>query len=204
MNVSHEDGVFLNFHALLLELDRRAAERVRGAGCPHCRGPLHAAPYPRKVRGVSEAAAERGRYELRLSLCCGREGCRKRSTPPSVRFDGRRIYAAIAVLLLSMRSEERSELPGATALVEAASCAPSWPTRARWRSWWQRGLLGTAVFAALRGHFSGPVDAERSPVSLLALFGGSAIDQCRSLLVALCPLSTRSVSLFCSQSAMAC
>lgn len=202
MNVSHESGSALNFHALLLELDRQAEQRVRAAGCERCQGPLYVAHYPRKVRGVSEEAAEAGRYGQRLSLCCGREGCRKRSTPPSVRFDGRRIYAAIAVLLLSIGASERSELEDAAELVETEP-APSWPTRSRWRSWWRSGLLQTAWFVALRGHFSGPVDAERSPASLLSMFGGGVVDQCRGLLCALSPLTTRSVSLLQSQSAMA-
>ena len=202
MNVSHESGGALNFHALLLELDRRAEERVRAAGCPHCRGPLYAAHYARKARGVSEEAAEVGRYDVRLSLCCGREGCRKRATPPSVRFDGRRIYAAIAVLMLSLSASERSELDGTAELVQPEP-APSWPTRTRWRSWWRSGLLETAWFAALRGQFVRPVDAERSPASLLTMFVGSIRDQCQSLLCALSPLTTRSVPLLSSQSAMA-
>lgn len=202
MNVSHESRGALNFHALLFELDRRAQERVRAAGCGLCRGPLHVAHYPRKVRGVSEEAAEAGRYGLRLSLCCGREGCRKRATPPSVRFDGRRIYAAIAVLLLSMRASERTQLQGAAELVQAAP-APSWPTRSRWRSWWRSELLQTAWFLSLRGHLARPVDAEHSPASLLSMFGGGVVEQCRSLLCALSPLTTRSVPLLASQSAMA-
>lgn len=203
MDVSHAEGGFLNFHALLLELDRRAAERVRAAGCSRCQGPLYVAHYPRKVRGVSASAEASGQYGLRLSLCCGREGCRKRSTPPSVRFDGRRIYAAIAVLVLSLRPAERSELQSAAALIATEPAAPSQPTRTRWRRWWQSGLFGTAVFAALRGRLRVPVDAMRSPASLLAMFVGNVADQCRSLLVALSPRSTQSVSLLCAQSAMA-
>jgi hypothetical protein len=199
--VSHDIGGALNFHAVLFELDRRAEARVRAAGCRHCRGPLYAAHYPRKARGISEEATEAGQYEKRLSLCCGREGCRKRATPPSVRFDGRRVYAAIAVLLLSLSASERSELEGSAALVQAEP-APSWPTRARWFSWWRAGLLQTAWFAVLRGQLMRPVDVERSPWSLLSMFGGSLVDQCRGLLCALSPLTTRSVSLLSSQSAM--
>jgi hypothetical protein len=200
--VSHDIGGALNFHAVLLELDRRAAAQVRSAGCPHCRGPLYAAHYPRKARGVSEEAVEAGQYEVRLSLCCGREGCRKRATPPSVRFDGRRVYAALAVLLLSLSSRERSELDGSAELVQPEP-APSWPTRARWLSWWRADVLQTAWFAVLRGRLVRPVDVERLPSSLLMMFGGSIRDQCRSLLCALSPLTTRSVSLLSSQSAMA-
>lgn len=199
--MSHDIGGALNFHAVLLELDRRAEAQVRAAGCAHCRGPLYAAHYPRKARGVSEEAAEVGQYEVRLSLCCGREGCRKRATPPSVRFDGRRVYAAIAVLLLSLSASERTEVEGCATLVRAEP-APSWPTRARWLSWWRAGLLHTAWFAVLRGQLVQPVDVDRSPSSLLSMFGGSIRDQCRSLLCALSPLTTRSLSLLSSHSAM--
>lgn len=201
-NMSHESGCALNFHAVLLELDRRALDRVRAAGCLGCQGPLYAAHYARKARGLSEEAAAAGRYGVRLSLCCGREGCRKRATPPSVRFDGRRVYAAIAVLVLSLRASERAERQVATALVQAAP-APSWPTRSRWRSWWRSGLLQTPWMSVLRGHFDRPVDAERSPASLLSMFGGGIAAQCRGLLVALSPLTTRSLPLLQSRIAMA-
>ena len=41
---------------------------------------------------------------LRLSFCCDREGCRKRVTPPSVRFLGRKVYlAAVMILINAMR-----------------------------------------------------------------------------------------------------
>lgn len=36
-------------------------------------------------------------------------------------------------------------------------------------------------FAALRGQFVKPVEAERSPASLLAMFGGNIRDRCRRL-----------------------
>jgi len=119
-----------------------------------------------------------------------------------VRFDGRRIYSALAVLLLSLSAGERSELEGSAELVQPEP-APSWPTQTRWRSWWRSGLFETAWFAALRGQFVRPVDAEGSPASLLRMFGGSIRDQYRSLLCALSPLTTRSVPLLSSQSAMA-
>ena len=41
---------------------------------------------------------------LRLSFCCDRDGCRKRVTPPSVRFLGRKVYlGAIVILISAMR-----------------------------------------------------------------------------------------------------
>lgn len=70
---------------LRLRFDRDLAAEAREQGC-RCGGVLHRADYPRKPRGgPSDLGPDYGR---RLSLCCAREGCRKRTTPPSVRFLG--------------------------------------------------------------------------------------------------------------------
>jgi hypothetical protein len=201
MNVSHESGSAFKFHALLFELDQRATERVRAAGCQRCGGPLYAAHYARKPRGLTGEASEMGRYDKRLSLCCGREGCRARATPPSVRFLGRRVYSAIAVLVLSLRGEERVQAQQASN-VERSAQAPSWLTRRRWRWWWCSGLLVLPWFAALRGHLSVSLDAQQSPECLLSQFTGSIHERCRRLLVLLSPLTTHSVLLEHSRMAM--
>ena len=39
-------------------------------------------------------------YRYRFSFCCDRDGCRKRVTPPSVRFLGRRVYLGAVVILI--------------------------------------------------------------------------------------------------------
>lgn len=54
-----------------------------------------------KPRGGALAAAGE-EHTLRFSLCCGREGCRKRAAPPSVRFLGRRVYLGAALLVASI------------------------------------------------------------------------------------------------------
>jgi hypothetical protein len=41
-------------------------------------------------------------FDRRFSLCCGREGCRRRATPPSVRFLGRRVYVGAVVIVASV------------------------------------------------------------------------------------------------------
>jgi len=130
--VLHEAAGEFNFHAWLLALDTQAAQQTRLQGCLRCAGPLYAAHYARKPRGLGPDALKAGRYEVRLSLCCGREGCRARATPPSVRFLGRRVYAAVAVLVLSL-CEALASLAASLA-IEAARLSPAWCTRRRW-SW---------------------------------------------------------------------
>jgi hypothetical protein len=189
--VLHEGACEFNFHALLLALDTHAAQQVRLQGCPRCAGPLYAAHYERKTRGLGPEALKAGRYEVRLSLCCGREGCRARATPPSVRFLGRRVYAAVAVLVLSLR-EALAGLP-ARAAVEEARQSPAWCTRRRWSFWWRQGLWSSPWFAAHRALFAMPAQPSEAPDCLLVQFAGSVHERLQRLLVMLSPLTTLSV-----------
>jgi hypothetical protein len=74
--------------AVLFEIDRGLAEEARLKGCGACGAVVHVADYPRKVRGSPWRLDET--HDRRLSFCCSRPGCRKRLTPPSVRFAARR------------------------------------------------------------------------------------------------------------------
>lgn len=190
---SHEAGSSIKFHEVLRALDERAAARVREAGCPRCGGRLYAAHYERKVRGLSDEAAEAGGYERRLSLCCGREGCRSRATPPSTRFSGRRIYATIAVLALSLSGAERTEASDVGGVAERRG-APARSTRRRWLSWWRVDLLQAPWFALLCAQLAEPLDGSNSPGSLLLRFTGSLCARLERLIVWLCPLTTSSLS----------
>ena len=73
------------FWSFLLAVDQDLAEETRKKACP-CGGRLHCANYLRKPRGTPVQLPEP--QCLRLSFCCDRDGCRKRVTPPSVRFLG--------------------------------------------------------------------------------------------------------------------
>jgi len=87
-----------SFWSFLFTVDQDLAETARKNGCS-CGGRLHRANYPRKPGGISISLPEEQR--VRLSFCCDREGCRKRVTPPSVRFLGRRVFVAAFVILIS-------------------------------------------------------------------------------------------------------
>lgn len=81
------------FFQSLCELDLALVAKLKARRCPHCGAPLDVANYPRKPRGLWEGHA------IRFSLCCRREGCRHRLTPPSLRFLGRKIYVGWVVIL---------------------------------------------------------------------------------------------------------
>ena len=86
------------FFDLLYILDRDLADQTRTPGCA-CGGRLHQAHYLRKPRGGPADLSPD--WERRFSFCCDRDGCRRRSTPPSLRFLGRRVYFGVAVVLVT-------------------------------------------------------------------------------------------------------
>lgn len=184
--MTHEDGLEIKLHAGLLALDEGALERVRRGGCERCGGRLHVAHYPRKARGLSAAAEAEGRYGTRLSLCCGREGCRRRSTPPSVRFLGPKVYVALVLVLVGLVEGERAG-------VVTTPRAPSWATRRRHRAWWQCTWLSSPWFAELAARLTEPVSSASLPGSLLSRFQGAIGERVTHLLCALAPWTTGSL-----------
>jgi hypothetical protein len=181
--------VFLNssllvderFYHVLASIDIDLAETARSAGCA-CSGVLHSARYPRKPRGqVNDPAGD----ARRASFCCAT--CRKRTTPASVRFLGRRVYlGAVVVLATAMqqgpspwRVRRLRELLGVSA-----------QTLARWRTWWAETFGETAFWKAARAAFSPPVAAAAAPSSLFERFAGELHEQLATLLRFLSPLST--------------
>ncbi len=91
----HQTGGLWSF---LSSVDKDLAECARRDGCS-CGGRLHCADYPRSPRSGLAHLPDECRY--RFSFCCDRDGCRKRVTPPSVRFLGRKVYLGVVVILVS-------------------------------------------------------------------------------------------------------
>jgi hypothetical protein len=186
------------FFAELMGLDAEIARQVAAAGCAHCGGPLHQANYGRKPRGGVIAVAGEG-LDLRHSLCCGREGCRKRALPPSLRFLGRRVYVEVVVLLASVVAQLAAALRDA----RAQTGVPARTLR-RWGAWWRQELPQSAFWASLRARFAPPPPAESElPHSLVtrleaelvqAASGSSLADVCRFGARLLAPITTRSVA----------
>ena len=197
--MSHEVELLFKVHGVLLALDERAAERVRVSGCTHCGARLDVANYPRKVRGLSAEGETAGAYEIRFSLCCSRDGCRHRATPPSVRFLGRKVYVALAMLLVSTGRAADTGSPPAIAVTRDA---PSWATRRRYRRWWAVEFFATPWFAEMAGRFAEPLDVVDAAASLLDHFMGSLRERAVGLLRLVSPLSTKSVAPDASRVAM--
>ena len=184
--MSHAPLVDARVWLLLLRVDGELAMKARGEGCP-CGGRLHSARFRRKPRrGLPEEL--RAAYGWRESLCCDR--CRKRVTPPSVRFLGRRVYLAALVVLVSAMTG--GVTAGRAARMEAL-VGVSVRTLQRWRAWWLRTFPRTVFWKEARGRVPS-VDESRLPASLLERFSarveeaGDGLVRCLAFLF---PITTR-------------
>lgn len=174
------------FHEQLLLFDRDLAAAARAAGCGACGGVLHSARFHRKPRGGPGGLGEA--FRQRFSFCCATDGCRRRTTPPSLRFLGRKVYLATVVTLISAM---RHGLTASRLRQLAATLGIDRRTVARWRAWWLATF--TADASAFRpiaaAAFVPPVDTSTLPASLLGRFAGGVEQQVVSLLRFLGPLT---------------
>ena len=169
-------------YTLLSLIDQDRAAQVRAAGCS-CGGVLHSARYPRKPRGG--AVEVRQIDHRRLSFCCN--ACRRRHTPRSVVYLGRRVYLGAVVLL---GSALRSTLSGKRLRELCVTLCVPRSTLDRWRAWWNAVFPSTPFWQALRGDFMPPVSAPL-PANLLSRFAVTdRLAQLSQTLHFLSPLST--------------
>jgi len=151
------------FHSVLLRIDEQLAVEARARGCPHCGGKLHSAPYPRRPRGWP---TEADGTATRLSFCC--YVCRGRVTPPSVRYMGRRVYSAAAMLLWSAVGQRTR--PGITTVLCNALEVPQ-RTLERRKDWWRSTFVESPFWQYARGMFMPLLDDSCLP--------GAMLERCR-------------------------
>ena len=171
-------------YEVLQRIDEDLAVRAQVAGCA-CGGRLHSARYPRKPRGGPHGL--RAQYEHRLSYCCAADGCRKRTTPPSVRFLGRKVYLGAVVVLVSALRQGPSPTR-VSVLHELFGVGER--TLRRWRQWWQRTFADGAFWHAARGRVLPVVSARDLPRGLVERFAGA--DRLAQVLRFLSPITTGS------------
>ena len=141
-----QDPAFFHF---LTRIDEEFAATIRRDHCRGCTGPLHVADYPRKPRGCP--AAVREAYSWRLSFTCGR--CDARTTSPSVRFAGRRVYLSVVLMLASPPGSSSGQVLCTLLSIPAR-------TLQRWRTWWRVDFALTPFWQSVRERFMPPVVTE--------------------------------------------
>jgi hypothetical protein len=147
-----------SFWSFLFTIDQDLAETARKNACS-CGGRLHRADYVRKPRGTPLQLPEPQR--VRLSFCCDRDGCRKRVTPPSVRFLGPKVYlGAIIIVISAMRQgptprrvRELSERFGADRR-----------TIARWQVFWREHVSQSPFWKVARARLTPVVEIVTVPL----------------------------------------
>jgi len=162
--------------------DAEIAEDVRVEGCRICGSALHRSDYDRKPRGFGET----NEFVKRISFCCEQDGCRKRYTPPSLRFFGRRVYEGVIVVLLTAmthgvndrRAEELREQLGLDRR-----------TLERWRQWWLETFPRSVFWRDVKGRFPKGIDHGILPLSLVEEFGAMRVNGLCHLMKFLSPIS---------------
>jgi hypothetical protein len=174
------------FWSFLVTVDEDLAETARKQRCP-CGGHLHCANYPRKPRGGPESLPED--YQLRFSFCCERDGCRKRTTPPSVRFLGSKVYLAVVVILVA--AMRQGATPRRVRELSARFGADR-RTIARWQVFWRELVPNTPFWKDARARLVLVVNTTPLPLALLDAFlcGPDDHDGWERLLRFLAPMTT--------------
>ncbi len=169
-----------HLYQLLEKVDADLTEKARQEGCLLCGGTLHRGDYARKPRGGPQ-------WDTRFSLCCAKEGCRRRHTPPSVRFMGRRVYAGLVVVLVSamihglkpQRVQRLHEVLGIDRR-----------TLKRWRQWWLGLFVQSSFWNEARARFMPPLCQKTLPLPLCVSFEVERRDRLLDLLRFLAPITT--------------
>lgn len=171
---------------ILRQVDKLFAEAEAKSGCRRCGGVLHRAEYPRAPRGPWTMGRE---HASRESFCCAT--CRRRHTPASVLFFGRRWYVAPVVVLVAALAH--GPTPARLAQIREVWGVSGDTVRA-WRRWWRVAFAGSAFWRAARGYLARPVAERELPFSLTVLFASTeamSTGELQRLLCWLRPVTTR-------------
>jgi hypothetical protein len=147
---------------IIQRIDRDSEIKAGSQPCDRCRGKLDRAYFSRKPRGVAEGF-ERA-FIVRPSFCCRVDGCRKRLTPPQLRFLGRKVFISVIVLLAAAMTQGPS--PKRLCQIQRElGIAPQ--TLRRWLTFWREVFAVSNSWIYVRGNFIPPVDESQLPGSLL-------------------------------------
>jgi len=153
------------FH-LLHCIDVDLARECQLARCPYCGGPLHHSSYLRKPRGGPDSIPDE--YLVRLSLCCGREECRRRTLPPSSLFMGRRVYWGCVILVVMTLRQNRPDGTSTGRLMRLFGVSRN--TVKRWIAYYRDIFPSGAGWQRLRGRISSLVRDNELPGGLVKYF----------------------------------
>lgn len=178
------------FYSVLEKIDADMASTAREGGCKRCGGVLHSARYPRRPRGGPDDLG--GGYAYRLSLCCDEDVCRKRLTPASVRFLGRKVYLGAVVVLATVlrHGATRVRMERLRALFGVSA-----KTVKRWRAFWLQSVTASDFWKVGKADFMPQVDEASLPMSLLLRFAGTGAQPLAHLLRFISPMTSSALTM---------
>ncbi len=153
------------FYRLYL-IDKKVAEKYRKKPCPYCNSTLHYANYPRKPRGESNSLQEE--CFIRFSLCCSKEGCRRRLIPPSCRFMGRKVYWQVVILVTISDGQNKSSDTSTFKLSSLLGIPHN--TIKRWIDFFRNIFPSSQQWQRLRGLITSTIKNTELPASLINYF----------------------------------
>jgi len=169
----------------LEKIDNELAEAVGAGACEYCGGVLHRGDYDRKPRGGPEEVMER--WDRRASFCCAREGCRKRHTPPSVRFLGRKVYVGVLIVLVAAMMHGPN---GRRIAVVHEALGIDRRTLLRWRKWFLEGFVKMPFWKARQAQFMPILNEALMPYCLVESFHARKPEGLVKLMKFLSPITT--------------
>lgn len=155
-----------NLFSLLYRIDQDLAESVKAKKCRFCQSRLDSANYCRKPRGGPADIDEA--HRVRFSLCCSREGCRRRTLPPSTRFYSARVYWSCVILVVMALRQNRPESISIRRLQRMFSISRQ--TITRWIRYFSEEFPMGEHWKRLRGRLDAEVANSRLPGDLLHRF----------------------------------
>ena len=135
------------FWMLLFRIDEDPARETREGRCPFCGEVLHGASWKRKPRGADLPNGQ----SLRFSFCCSGDRCRRRVTPPSLRFLGRKVFVGVMVILVT--ALRQGPTPSGLRKLEGL-LGISRRTIARWQKWWEEIFPASGFWKDLKDRLS--------------------------------------------------
>jgi len=167
---------------LLMLVDADLAQQAQRTGCACCGAKLHRGNYKRKPRGGPVG-------DWRYSFCCSQ--CRKRNTPPSVRFLGRKVYIGVVVVLMSAMKHGFNRQRVARLRQELKIDER---TLRRWRDWWQTTFSQSPFWKAARARFMPSLCEAHLPLCLVTAFRCDVSENMVRLLQFLAPITISAFS----------
>ncbi|MCF6237968.1 MAG: hypothetical protein L3J79_04005 [Candidatus Marinimicrobia bacterium] len=150
---------------LLHRIDIDLADQQKKVGCPFCGSSLHYANYQRKPRGGPKLPEE---LSMRLSLCCSKEDCRRRTLPRSTLFMDRRVYFRVVILIVTTLNQSKPQEYSKNVLSKMLKANRK--TINRWLAYFREVFPESQIWKTVRGFISPAVVNLELPGSLVKYY----------------------------------